>query len=122
MKEFTKFESVRYAVNIAADYSVEIEEHPASFSPQRYAGWTLSVLRMVNDAPHNGEMHPNGDEIIHVLSGKFQVTLDSPEPRVVVVSAGEGIIIGRGTWHKIHILEPCTLVTLVPGPGFESRS
>jgi quercetin dioxygenase-like cupin family protein len=76
---------------------------------------------MVSDAPHNGEMHPNGDEIIHVLSGKFRVTLDSPEPRVIEVSAGEGIIIRRGAWHKIHILEPCTLVTLTPGPGFEYR-
>ena len=122
MKEFIKFESARYAVNIAADYSAEIEEHPSSFTLQRYAGWAMNVSRMDNDAPHNGEMHPNGDEIIHVLSGKFRVTLDSPEPRVIEVSAGEGIIIRRGVWHKIHVLEPCTLVTLVPGPDFEYRS
>lgn len=121
MKESIKFDSAACSINIAADYSAELEEHQPSFALQRYAGWAMSVLRMDMDAPHNGEMHPNGDEIIHVLSGKFRVTLDSPEPRVIEVNAGEGIIIRRGTWHKIHILEPCTLVTLVPGPDFEYR-
>jgi quercetin dioxygenase-like cupin family protein len=121
MKESIKFESAKHSVNLAADHSAAIEELPATFSLQRYAGWAMNVLTMVSDAPHNGEMHPDGDEIIHVLSGKFRVTLDSPEPKVIEVGAGEGIIIRRGAWHKIHVLEPCTLVTLVPGPGFEYR-
>jgi|SRR5215471_6605056 len=121
MKESIKFESAACSINIAADNSMEIEEHPPSFQLQRYAGLAMNVMRMANDAPHNGEMHPNGDEIIHVLSGRFRVTLDSPESRVIEVNAGEGIIIRRGVWHKIHILEPCMLVTLTPGPDFEYR-
>jgi mannose-6-phosphate isomerase-like protein (cupin superfamily) len=82
----------------------------------------VSIVEMNRDAPHDGEMHPDGDEVIYVLEGRFSVRLGVDDPAYVEVTAGQGIVIPKGVWHKIHILAPCRLVTVTPGPAFEYRT
>lgn len=77
---------------------------------------------MNNDAPHDGEMHPDGDEVIYVLEGRFRVRLGTENPTDVEVGIGEGVVIPKGVSHKIHILAPCRMVTVTPGPGFEYKT
>ena len=35
------------------------------------------IVTMDGDAPHGGEVHPDGDEIIYVISGRLQIIGDS---------------------------------------------
>jgi len=76
---------------------------------------------MLKDAPHGGEMHPDGDEVLYVISGIIEVTLELENDQTVNLSAGEGIIIPKGIWHKTHVAEPVELISIAPGPGFEFR-
>jgi hypothetical protein len=36
-------------------------------------GLTLGVAVMSNDPPHRGEMHPDGDELLYLVSGSVDV-------------------------------------------------
>jgi len=116
--QIAKFSS-NSSLNLTDDLSVILDESSNPFT--RYSGFTFTSVSMPQDAPHGGEMHPDGDEIVYVISGKIEVTLELESDQTVNVEAGEGVIIPRGIWHKVHVVEPVELVTISPGPGFEFR-
>lgn len=122
MKEPTKFSWQQFAVNISSDLGATLVERRAGPAQERPTGVSINIVEMNNDAPHDGEMHPDGDEIIYVLEGSFRVRLGTENPTDLEVASGQGVVIPRGVWHKIHILEPCRMVTVTPGPGFEYRT
>ena len=39
---------------------------------------------MARPAPHNGEMHPEGDEVLFLISGRLDVELEEDETQEVV--------------------------------------
>ena len=116
--QIVKFSSNR-SLNLTDNLSVVPAESSSPFN--RFPGFTFTSVTMSKDAPHGGEMHPDGDEIVYVISGKIEVTLELESDQTVNVEAGEGVIIPRGIWHKVHVVEPVELVTISPGPGFEFR-
>lgn len=67
-------------------------------------------------------MHPDGDEVLLLLSGRMDVILEEPEgPRTLELLAGQGVVVPRGVWHRVLPLEPCQLVHVPSGPGGEHR-
>jgi mannose-6-phosphate isomerase-like protein (cupin superfamily) len=114
-----KFQS-NTSINLTSELSAILAENPGPFN--RFSGFTFTPVSMSQDAPHGGEMHPDGDEIIFVFSGSMEVTLEFEKVLVVHVAAGEGIVIPKGVWHKVHVIEPVNLATVSPGPGFEFRA
>ena len=81
----------------------------------------IGVAAMSENAPHGGEMHPDGDETLYLISGRVRVVfLDSPEPDVEL-GPGDGAVVPRGTWHRVDVLEPCQIVYATPGPNREYR-
>ena len=44
--------------------------------PQRIDGLTVGAPAITGDAPHDGEMHPDGDELLYLVSGAVTVTLE----------------------------------------------
>ena len=93
---------------------------PNSGPPVRANGMTVGIIDMHNDAPHNGEMHPDGDELLHVISGKIEVSCEG-DPAVLTLGPGESCIVPKGEWHNVHIVEPAKLLHITPGPGGEHR-
>ena len=84
-------------------------------------GVTFGVARMSANAPHGGEMHPDGDEILYLISGRANVVfLDSPEDDIEM-TPGDGLVVPKGVWHRVDILEPCQIVYVTPGPNNEFR-
>jgi hypothetical protein len=62
-------------VHLAADGSA----HPVTGSGRAHpnlAGVVIGAPIMTQDAPHGGESHPDGDELLNVISGHLQVSLD----------------------------------------------
>ena len=53
--------------HVFRDLRVEAAARQAG-PPQRIDGMTLGIVTMDRDAPHGGEMHPDGDEILCVIS------------------------------------------------------
>jgi mannose-6-phosphate isomerase-like protein (cupin superfamily) len=88
--------------------------------PERVAGLTLGVVDLVDDAPHGGEMHPDGDEVLIVLSGRMRVTCDAAE-RDLILGPGQACIVPKGEWHRLYVLEPTRLVHVTPGPDGDHR-
>ena len=67
-------------------------------------------------------MHPDGDELLFVVSGRFDATLElDAEPRVVELRPGDALVVPRGVWHLVTMREPGQLVHITPGPGGSHR-
>lgn len=44
--------------------------------PPRIDGYVIGTPVMTLPAPHNGEMHPNGDEVLFLILGRLDVVLE----------------------------------------------
>jgi len=90
--------------------------------PQRIDGYTVGAPLVAGDPPHNGEMHPDGDELLYLVSGRIQVVLEFEDgDRVVDVQPGEALVVPRGVWHNILSVEPGQIIHITPGPGGDAR-
>jgi len=91
-------------------------------------GFSVGVVeRMDSPPPHRGEMHPDGDELLYLVSGRVRVVLDDGDQERVGsetrhdVGAGEAFIVPRGAWHRLEVIEPAHLVHVTPGPRCAHR-
>jgi mannose-6-phosphate isomerase-like protein (cupin superfamily) len=92
--------------------------------PKRFDGHTIGFGSITSDGlpPHAGEMHPDGDEVLVMVSGSIDVVLELPDgTRTVRVGSGEAMVVPQGVWHLIRCVEPGHLVNITPGPGGEYR-
>src|SRR5215475_14973446 len=96
---------------------------PAPGPPRRIDGLSVGAPVMTRPAPHDGEMHPDGDELLFVVSGRVAVVfLESAGPeQVVELAPGQAIVVPRGVWHRVHPQQPSQLLHITPGPGGEWR-
>ena len=69
-------------------------------------------------------MHPDGDELLYLVSGRVDVILEDGGdettvgvPRVETLQPGEAVLVPRGVWHRVDVREPSRLVHVTPGPG-----
>lgn len=84
-------------------------------------GYTFGVATMTGNSPHDGEMHPDGDEVLYLIDGRVSVTLETDPVQVLEMGPGHGVLVPQGVWHRVDILEPSRIVYLTPGPGGEYR-
>lgn len=90
--------------------------------PQRIDGLTIGAPMITSDPPHDGEMHPDGDELLFVLSGSFAVTLELPAgDEHLVLGPDDALVVPRGVWHKVLMREPGRLLHITPGPQGDAR-
>jgi mannose-6-phosphate isomerase-like protein (cupin superfamily) len=91
--------------------------------PVRVDGYVVGAPLMTGNAPHRGELHPDGDELLLLLSGRVEVILDDGTQQQVgaetvqELAGGQAVIVPKGVWHRINVLEPSRLVHVTPGPG-----
>jgi mannose-6-phosphate isomerase-like protein (cupin superfamily) len=90
--------------------------------PQRIDGFTVGAPRIAGDAPHDGEVHPDGDELLYLVSGAVTVTLELADgDRLVDLGAGDAVVVPKGVWHQITMREPGQLIHITPGPNGDFR-
>ena len=111
----------RCSFDIHRDFSVSTRAHKRG-PPERIDGMTVGILTMTHDAPHGGEVHPDGDEILYVISGKLRVTGDSEPNAAIVLGPGEACIVRKGEWHRVSVLEKTQLIHITPGPNGHHRA
>ena len=65
------------------------------------------------------EMHPQGDELVYLISGSTDVLLrDSDgERRLRVDQPGAYVMIPKGVWHTARPHEPTAMLFVTPGAG-----
>ena len=110
----------KYLFDIYKDLSVSIRESKPG-PPERIDGMTVGIITMEHDAPHGGEVHPDGDEILYVISGKLRITHDFAPEQPVELSSGDACIVRKGEWHKVSVIEKTQLVHITPGPNGDHR-
>lgn len=102
-------------------------ELTASIVPQRpdpsipIQGVTFGVATMSENSPHDGEMHPDGDEILYLISGRVRIVFPDDPVDDIDVSPGDGLVVPKGMWHRVDIIEPSQIVYVTPGPNNEFR-
>ena len=101
---------------------------PTGGGPVRVDGLTVGVVpHMDRPPPHRGELHPDGDELLYLVSGRVEVVLDDGDLEHVgeetrhELGPGDGFVVPRGVWHRIDVIEPAHLVHVTPGPGSGHR-
>jgi len=70
------------------------------------------------------EVHPEGSEVVLVVSGRLRLHQEHPDGRVetLVIDPGEYAINGPGVWHTAEPLDgPATAVFITCGAGTQLR-
>ena len=120
MSMITRIDASRYLFDIQRDLSVSARASKPG-PPERIDGMTVGIVTMVHDASHNGEVHPDGDEILYVISGKLRVTGESAPNAPIEMGPGDACIVPRGEWHRVNVLEKTQLLHITPGPNGAHR-
>jgi len=103
------------------DRRARIVEQPGG-PPRRIDGVTIGAPMLTGDAPHDGEMHPDGDELLYLLSGAVTVRLELADgDRTVEMAASDALVVPQGVWHRVTLREPGQLLHIAPGPRGEHR-
>jgi mannose-6-phosphate isomerase-like protein (cupin superfamily) len=72
--------------------------------------------------PDKWEMHPAGDEFLHLIEGELDVVLDRPgEAARLTLTQGEAMVVPRGVWHRLLLRQPSSLMFVTPGGGTRMR-
>lgn len=107
---------------VAIDRDLSATAMPARPDPPvPVDGYTFGVATMTENSPHDGEMHPDGDEVLYLVSGRVGVMLETDPVQELELFPGDGLIVPRGVWHRVDILEPSRIVYLTPGPNGQYR-
>ena len=116
MNKPSVFDPAIHIVGLSADFAASImPEQPDP--PVPFSGLTFGVATMSENAPHGGEMHPDGDEVLYLISGKVRVVFLDSDEDPIDVGPGDGLVVPKGTWHRVDVIEPCQIVYLTPGPN-----
>lgn len=120
MSKIIPVDVTRCSFDIRRDLTV-VERQRKPGPPERMDGMTVGILTMEHDAPHAGEVHPDGDEILYVISGSVRVTGDSDADHPLELRSGDSCIVKKGEWHKVTLLEKTQLLHITPGPNGDYR-
>jgi mannose-6-phosphate isomerase-like protein (cupin superfamily) len=92
---------------------------------QRFAGFKDRVLVSCFSFDSDWdtwEMHPAGDEIVCLISGRASFEFEGRGHVGELGRPGEFLIVPRGTWHTAHTREPTTMLFVTPGEGTRNKA
>jgi mannose-6-phosphate isomerase-like protein (cupin superfamily) len=71
----------------------------------------------------NAEMHPSGDEVVCLISGRATVVLEveGGEQLIELAEPGAYVVVPKGTWHTARTDRACTMLFITAGEGTVSR-
>lgn len=118
-------------LRLRSDASIEMLPVDDNFWPQLMSGelgsWHNEFL--VSCLDYSGdwgswEVHPNGDEVVILLSGEARFVLDLGEgrhPETLLSKSGDFVFVPQNTWHTARISTPSRLLFITAGEGTRGR-
>ena len=83
--------------------------------------WSVGAFHADSDGSVHAdhwERHPEGQELLFVLSGELAVHLrDHGRDPVTTLTSGQAFVVPAGQWHRLSVREPGDLVSITPRPG-----
>jgi mannose-6-phosphate isomerase-like protein (cupin superfamily) len=117
-------------LRLRPDCTVEKLPFDATFWPRLMGGelgdfhheYLVTCYTYAEDWP-SWECHPNGDEIVLMLSGQATFILESPGGNIVLSleRTGDYAFVPRGTWHTAHTSTATTMLFITAGEGTLNR-
>ncbi len=85
------------------------------------SGWLAALYPFDADGAA-WERHPNGAELLLMVTGEMDLVLEGPGGDVTVrLPAGRAFVVPRGAWHRQVVRVPGTYVGVTFGRGSEHR-
>lgn len=87
------------------------------------SGRLTLVLEMTTDAGH-WEMHPNGDELVVLITGSVDFVYEDSAGALVRVELREGhraFLVPQGLWHRFEVKAPGLCLFATAGEGTQHR-
>jgi len=128
MTDVTTFDLRKTYVNLDVKGGAERIEANEEFwsglmeGTRRLDGYLITVSDIRSDIPH-WEMHPNGEEILYLLSGELDILIEQEgrEQRVPLRPDKPGVVVPAGAWHRAVVVEPGRMMFITWGEGTEHR-
>ena len=122
MLDALAFTPTTHLAHLAED--LRIRPHPVGDGywarrdrPELSAGRVLTVFGYVATWDFQ-ERHPTGDELAYVLEGEVDLLLDSGAgEQALHLGRGEAGVIPAGSWHRLALNAPATLLFITPVPA-----
>lgn len=89
-----------------------------------FKGYELISCYSFTENWSSWEIHPNGDEIVVLLSGNvtFILDIEGTHEHVQLTEVGEYVIVPKGIWHTAQVIEKAQVLFITPGEGTENKS
>jgi mannose-6-phosphate isomerase-like protein (cupin superfamily) len=85
-------------------------------------GRLVAVFASDRDWPH-WEMHPAGEELLLLLSGRMMFVFeDGAGERTVELTPGRACLVPRGVWHRALVPVASRLLAITHGRGTQHRA
>ena len=120
MGKITRIDCTGSSIAISRDLRMSLVGHRPG-RPPLCDGLMIGIVDMSRDPPHGGELHPDGDELIYIISGKVSVVGESAPDEPCELGPGDACIVSKGEWHRVRLLEPTRLLHITPGPRGDNR-
>ncbi len=84
--------------------------------------YLVSTLAFDKDWPV-WEMHPQGDEVVVLISGALDIVIEKKTGNKVISMSGSAswAIVPKGVWHTVRVHEPSVVLFITPGEGTLQR-
>ena len=84
-------------------------------------GWLVTAFEMTSDM-NGSEMHPEGDELHYLVSGRLDLVLEKDDgDRILELTPGTSAAVPKGVWHRFIVREPGRGISMTFGRGTEHR-
>jgi mannose-6-phosphate isomerase-like protein (cupin superfamily) len=129
-KSLAKHSIEKQFVVISPDKKVSIEQADQSLYSRlddnynQFAGHELVSCFEFSENWSSWEIHPNGDEVVLLMSGKVEFIIDLPDglKSVELVDVGDYAIVPKNTWHTAKTSIPTKVLFITPGEGTAHKS
>lgn len=85
-------------------------------------GWLITSYEMAEDMS-SSEMHPEGDELHYLASGRLGLVLEEDDGnRTVELRPGTSAVVPKGVWHRFLVRERGQGISITFGRGTQHRA
>jgi mannose-6-phosphate isomerase-like protein (cupin superfamily) len=98
------------------DLASATDEPPSPIGNFDFHGCVCGVGSLVGRPPW--ELHPAGDELLHILAGESQLTVREERGEITrTLRTGDLVIVPRGCWHSNDAPSGVTMLFMTPRDG-----
>lgn len=95
----------------------------SNVNPAAERGRLVSLFSLPAGTEMGWEVHPDGDELLYLLSGSMEVVIEERggSHRTIQLADRQGCIVPQGSWHRQVLHAACELMSVTPSRDTSHR-